>query len=73
MTDDKENSIRKMRTFHHDNVMKYVLMAVASVTVVIIFFIILFILINGAEAIGEIGIIEFITGTIWKPGDGAYG
>ena len=73
MTDDKENSIRKMRTFHHDNVMKYVLMAVASVTVVIIFFIILFILINNTETIGEIDIIEFITGTIWKPGDGAYG
>jgi len=62
-----------MKKFHHDNVMKYVLMAIASVTVVIIFFIILFILINGAGAIGDIGIIKFLTGLEWRPSAGSYG
>ncbi|MCL2890717.1 MAG: phosphate ABC transporter permease PstA [Methanomassiliicoccaceae archaeon] len=62
-----------MKRFHHDNVMKYVLLAVASVTVLIIFFIILFILANGVGAIGEIGFIEFITGTVWRPHADQYG
>jgi len=53
--------------------MKYVLLAVASATVVIIFFIILFIFMNGASAIREIGIINFLTGFEWRPSTETYG
>jgi len=70
---DPDKSIKKVKRFHHDNLMKYFLVTVASVTVVIIFFIILFILINGAGAAREIGIIEFITGTVWRPHSDQYG
>jgi len=70
---DGRDSIKKVKKFHHDAVMKYVLLAIASVTVLIIFFIILFILINGVEALGDIGIVKFLTGTSWKPGEGSYG
>jgi len=70
---DDGKSIRRTKKFHHDSVMKYILLAVASITVVIIFFIILFILINGAGAIGDIGIINFLSGLSWKPGEDSYG
>ncbi|MDR0334384.1 MAG: phosphate ABC transporter permease PstA [Methanomassiliicoccaceae archaeon] len=66
-------SIKKVKKFHHDTVMKYILMAVASVTVLIIFFIILFILGNGIGAVKEVGIWNFLTGFTWKPSIGSYG
>ncbi|MCL2607925.1 MAG: phosphate ABC transporter permease PstA [Methanomassiliicoccaceae archaeon] len=53
--------------------MKYFLMAVASATVVIIFFIILFIFVNGASAIRDIGIWNFLTGFEWRPSTDTYG
>jgi len=67
------DSIKKVKKFHHDSVMKYILMAVASVTVLIIFFIILFILGNGIGAIKEVGLWNFLTGFTWKPSVGTYG
>jgi phosphate transport system permease protein len=70
---DEGSSIKRVKKFHHDKIMKYVLLAVASVTVVIIFFIILFILTNGAGAVKEIGIIKFLTGMSWKPSEDTYG
>jgi len=70
---DTDDSIRTKGGFHHDKFMKYVLMTVASVTVVIIFFIILFTLSNGIGAITEIGFLKFITGTVWDPHHDMYG
>ncbi|MDR2866805.1 MAG: phosphate ABC transporter permease subunit PstC, partial [Methanomassiliicoccaceae archaeon] len=69
----KEGKIKRTKRFRLDAVMKYVLLMIASITVVIIFFIILFILGNGAGAIGEIGILNFLTGTSWKPSADLYG
>ncbi|MDR0198445.1 MAG: phosphate ABC transporter permease PstA [Methanomassiliicoccaceae archaeon] len=65
--------IKRTKRFNRDTIMKYVLLAIASATVVIIFFIILFILINGAGAIKSIGIWKFISGLTWKPTAGLYG
>ncbi len=56
-----------------DKVMKYVLTAIASVAVLIIFLIIFFVGINSVDALEEIGILKFIFGTEWDPSDGIYG
>ncbi len=61
------------RTIHHDDAIKYALMAVASVASVIVLAIIGFILVNSIPAIGTIGLREFFTGDLWRPTRGHYG
>ncbi len=56
-----------------DQIMKLILLAVSSLAVLIIFLIIVFILYNSWDAIAEIGIWEFLTGTEWLPSKGEYG
>ena len=56
-----------------DDVMKHVLTAIASITVLIIVLIIGFIGFNGIEVLNSVSILEFLFGTEWKPSDGAYG
>jgi phosphate ABC transporter permease protein PstC/phosphate ABC transporter permease subunit PstA len=70
---NEDNTIKRVKKFNHDIVMKYLLMAVASATILIILFIIIFIFANSSGAIRDIGIIEFITGTVWKNSEGMYG
>jgi len=52
---------------------KLLLMTTVILTVAILFFIIIFISYNSLDAIKEIGIWEFLTGSKWAPGSGAYG
>jgi len=52
---------------------KLLLMTTVVLTVAILFFIIIFISYNSLDAIKEIGIWEFLTGSKWSPGSGAYG
>ncbi|MBO7205492.1 MAG: hypothetical protein J6V08_03640, partial [Candidatus Methanomethylophilaceae archaeon] len=56
-----------------DDMMKHVLTAVASITVLIIVLIIGFIGFNGIDVLGSVSIMEFLFGTEWKPSDGVYG
>src|SRR5574344_788814 len=48
-------------------------MAIASMTVLVLFFIILFIVMNRTGALVDVGLWEFITGGTWKPSSGEYG
>ncbi|MDR3074430.1 MAG: phosphate ABC transporter permease subunit PstC [Candidatus Methanoplasma sp.] len=59
--------------FRNGDGAKLFLMATVVFTVAILFFIIIFISYNSLDAIGEIGIWEFLTGGTWSPGSGAYG
>lgn len=56
-----------------DRLMRYVLIAVSSMTVLIILMIIVFTLGNSWTAISNIDLWEFLTGDSWKPSDGEYG
>ncbi len=65
-------SMKKIK-LDSDSIVKYVLMAVSTVAVLVVFFILIFILNNSTTAIKEIGIWDFITGGKWKPSEGLYG
>ena len=73
MFTDQNGFMRKSKKIGQDKIMRYVLMGVASVTVLIMVFIILFILSNSVGAIKDIGILEFLTGDTWKPSLNEYG
>ncbi len=53
--------------------MKTVLTAVASVAILIVFLIIVFTLSSSWDAIGDVGILDFLFGTQWSPSSDAYG
>ncbi len=56
-----------------DRIVRYALIAIASITVLMIVSIIAFIFANSTKAIGDIGIIDFLTGVNWAPLSGEYG
>ena len=56
-----------------DVVMKHVLTAVASLTVVVILLIIVFMAGNAMGLFSHVGIFDFILGTEWKPTSGEFG
>lgn len=56
-----------------DVLMRYVLIAVSSLTVLIIAMIIIFTMVNSGTAIANINLWEFLTGTVWKPSSEEYG
>ena len=56
-----------------DRLMRSVLIAVSSMTVLIILMIIVFTLGNSWTAISNLNLWEFLTGDSWKPSDGEYG
>ncbi len=56
-----------------DTTMRYILIAVASTAVLIIFLIILFIAGNGVKLFSDVDPIQFIFNTEWSPSDGLYG
>ncbi len=57
----------------NDILMKYVLIAVSSLTVLIISLIIIFTLVNSGTAIANINLWDFFFGESWKPSSGEYG
>ncbi len=65
--------LQKRASADKDKIMKYVLTGIACVAVLVIFLIIVFIATNSFDAIGEVGILDFIFGTEWDPEDGIYG
>ena len=69
----ENNTIKTETRFHSDKVSKYLLMGIAFIAVSIVFFIILFIFGNSIDAIKNIGIVELLTGTSWRPGREEYG
>ncbi len=56
-----------------ENGMHLLFLLAASVSILCVLLICLFLLVNGLPAIGEIGIFKFLLGTQWKPGQGLYG
>lgn len=61
------------RTINEDELIKYGLMALASVSSAIMILIILFILANSLDALTNLGLWDFITGERWRPSLGLYG
>lgn len=53
--------------------MKVVFLVSACVCILCVALICLFLFANGFPAIGKIGPLEFLTGTVWKPTSGLYG
>ena len=52
---------------------KLCLFATVAATVAIFISILIFIAFNSLNAMGEVGVWEFLTGESWKPGSGSYG
>ena len=72
MTNYQDGIVKKSKV-DSDAIARYVLMAIASMTVLVLFFIILFIVMNSTGALVDVGLWEFITGGTWKPSSGEYG
>ena len=56
-----------------DAAVKWILAAVSCAAVLVLFFILLFIVNNSADALGSVGLWSFITSDVWKPSAGNYG
>lgn len=56
-----------------DRLVKYVLLACALASILILFLIALFTFWEGREAFAAIGLRDFLLGTVWRPGQGQYG
>ena len=56
-----------------ESIMKYVFLLCACISIIAVAIICLFIFVNGVPAIGEIGVIDFIFGTHWKPNSNEFG
>lgn len=62
-----------MQRFLIDRTARYLVLASASLSIIILIAIIVFICIRGFPALSKIGIIDFLTGTVWRPQQEAYG
>ncbi len=56
-----------------EKVMEYVFLFTAVISIVAVALICIFLFANGFPAMKEIGIVEFLTGTTWKPNNNKYG
>lgn len=56
-----------------ENVMKWVFMAAAALSILAVALICLFLFANGLPAIGKIGVFDFLLGQKWKPGNNIFG
>ena len=56
-----------------ENVMKVVFLLSACISIVAVVLICLFLFANGIPTIGEIGPLNFLLGTTWRPGNDLYG
>ncbi len=58
---------------YRENIMKYVFLAAACVSILAVALICIFLFGNGVPAIMEIGPVKFLFGLKWKPGNNIYG
>lgn len=58
---------------YSETAMKYVFMASATVSIIAVIVICVFLFSKGFPTIAEIGIFEFLGGTVWKPLEGSFG
>ena len=58
---------------YKEKIMKLVFISAAAVSIVAVAAICFFLFYTGIPAIGEIGIFDFLGGTIWKPMEGKFG
>lgn len=56
-----------------ENVMKTVFIAAAGISILAVALICIFLFANGIPGMKKIGVIKFLTGTVWKPGNNIYG
>ena len=56
-----------------ENVMKWVFMTAAALSILAVALICIFLFANGVPAMGEIGLFDFLLGQKWKPSNGMYG
>ena len=56
-----------------ENLMKYLFLLCACVSILAVVLICVFLFANGIPAIGEIGVFKFLLGERWKPGNNIYG
>lgn len=56
-----------------EQIMKVVFLLAACTSVLAVALICIFLFANGIPAIGEIGVLDFLTGNRWKPGNDIYG
>lgn len=56
-----------------EKIMEYVFLLTAVVSILAVALICVFLFANGIPAIKEIGVLEFLTGRKWKPGNNLYG
>lgn len=70
---DCVNVLKKTRPVDSDRVCRTVLAAVASLAAVTVVAMIIFIAGQGFDALSEVGIWEFLTGSVWRPYIGSYG
>lgn len=69
---DKIGSDKNMIKFK-EHIMKMIFMTAASVSVLAVLLICLFLFANGIPAITKIGPMEFLFGTVWKPSNDKFG
>ncbi len=56
-----------------ENVMKWVFLTAAALSILAVALICVFLFANGVPAIGEIGVFDFLLGQKWKPSNNIYG
>lgn len=56
-----------------ENIMKWVFMVAAALSILAVALICIFLFANGVPAIGEIGVLDFLLGQKWKPSNDLYG
>lgn len=56
-----------------EKVMQRVFLVAASISILAVALICIFLFANGVPAIGEIGVVKFLTGTSWRPSNNIYG
>ena len=56
-----------------ENIMKWVFMVAAALSILAVALICIFLFANGIPAIGEIGVFDFLLGQKWKPSNDLYG
>ncbi|MFV0314086.1 MAG: phosphate ABC transporter permease subunit PstC [Anaerotignum sp.] len=56
-----------------EKAMQWVFLGAASISIVAVLLICIFLFANGVPAIQEIGVLNFLTGTQWKPSNDLYG
>ena len=66
-------SSKKMGLGLQEKAMQLVFLLAACASIIAVILICVFMFGNGVPAIGKIGVVEFLTGTVWKPLNDTYG